>query len=185
MKALSLESFDAPAKTETSDDAIYQAGFLAGIAEAERRAEGDQTTLRAGLVQAVSDLQFTYVEAQTDFLASLRPLMAAIPKSVLPACVEAAFCAQITDLLSEAANGLAGHRMAITVHPSAFQSVQAALAENAAPVALDQDPTLSPNAIWVGRSDSESMIDLDALSHSIQDVLSAITVIDAKRERNG
>ena len=185
MQALSLESFDAPDENDTATLAAYDDGFRAGLAHGQAEAAENQKTLQAGLIQAISDLQFTYVEARAEFIVSLEPLLTAIPDIILHTCVDAAYTLQIAQLISDAAQASDPGKMTLTVHPSAYDAVVSAVSNSALDVAVDQDPTLSPHAVWVGRASGEMLIDFDAVSAQVTEILSAITETNEKRESNG
>lgn len=185
MQALSLESFDTPDENDTSTLAAYDEGFQAGLTHGQAEAAENQKTLQAGLIQAISDLQFTYVEARTEFIVSLEPLLTAIPEIILRPCIDAAYTSKIAQLISDAAQASDAGNMTLAVHPSAYDAVVSTVRNSALDVAVEQDPSLSPHAVWVGRSSGEMLIDFDAVSAQVTEILSAITETNEKRESNG
>ena len=73
-----LESFDDDTPVVDPAEAAYQEGFTAGEAAGRARAEEDQTTLKAALVHAIADLEFTNSEARGEMTRAMAPLMQAL-----------------------------------------------------------------------------------------------------------
>lgn len=183
--AIRLEAFDAVDQTEDTQAITYQQGFDAGFAAAQAAAAREQGRLQAELVQAISDLEFTYTEARGALTQSLGPLFEVIAQVILPHCVAAGWTGQIAAILQAATAGNLAAPLKVAVHPQQRQTIAAAL-ETAYPhLHITTDDSLGLHAAWIGVGEQETLLDLDRTLSQIVAVLGAIDPQKTRLETHG
>lgn len=175
MQALALESFDEAAPQVSAVDLAYQEGFAAGQAAAEAAAADDQLALRAQLVQAINDLEFTYGEARGEMTRAMRPLLRLMIAQILPHLASRGFADELAELIHSHARAGDQGQLSVVVHPSQRAALAAAMAaapgKTADTIAWGEDPALDRHAAWVGHAQGELMINLDQLLAEIDAIL--------------
>lgn len=180
-----LESFDPADMADPGPNRDYDDGYTAGFAAATAAADAADQRLRQDLVQTLTDMTFTYREAQQDVMDSLRGLIMALVETILPHCIAKSVTPRIVDLVI--ARHQANPALAITlhVHPDQLRAVQAATAEISEIVTVAMDASLTPNAAWIGQADSETYLDMDQLLTDITSAMSNLTDYDQRIIQNG
>ncbi len=183
--ALSLESFDDPEASASQETTIYQDGYDQGLADARKSQEADQSELTIGLVQAISDLEFKYVEARAEITASLAPMFEAVTQKVLPQCISHSFIMQITAILNGSTAQCASIPLKIAVHPSQKDAVALALKQSVSNAVITADDQLSNHAAWICHDREETHFDMDAVAKKIEVILSTISQLEERDNING
>ncbi|MEM8537130.1 MAG: hypothetical protein AAGF56_04625 [Pseudomonadota bacterium] len=180
-----LESFDDDTPVIDPAEAAYHEGFTAGQAAGQAAAEADQLALKASLVQAIADLEFTYSEARGEMTRALAPVFQALVEKVLPHCIAGGFATQIASVISAhvAAGQTSG--LSIIVHPSQRAAITAALGDDANRIAWGEDAALDVHAAWVGHAAGEVLINFDQLLDEISAILGALNSDDMRSDSNG
>ncbi|WP_373634926.1 hypothetical protein [Yoonia sp. SS1-5] len=173
-QVLSLESFEKALVVETGPNEDYAAGYAEGLAAGRAEAEADSAALASSFVQSVSDAEFTYAEASSQLLRSLRPLFQALSEKILPHCVDAGFASQLANTLSNGAAAEIGKPLSVHVSTDQYEAVLAAL--SGLPIQVDVKPDVSLPALtaWIGRDDAECLFDLSSITAEIDKMLGAI-----------
>ena len=70
-QTVELESFDSAPSAPAGPSGDYQRGYEDGQEDATHAAQSGEAALQADLVQAVSDLEFTYEEARSEVMRAL------------------------------------------------------------------------------------------------------------------
>ncbi|WP_322891183.1 MULTISPECIES: hypothetical protein [unclassified Yoonia] len=182
---VSLESFDMPPVADPGLNEAYQDGYEAGFAAATDAANVAADRLRSDLVQTLSDMAFTYREAQQDVMESLTGLIEALVETVLPSCVDLGIARQIADLVVDHQTANQGETIVVHVHPSQQHPVAQATADIAARVTIVADPTLSPHAAWVGQAGVDTHLDMDRCLSDIRQILGLINHDNHRSSANG
>lgn len=183
--SLSLESFENAIADDGAPNADYNQGYEEGLAAGFNTAKAESETLTAALVQAVSDIDFTYAEARGQVLAALSPLFATIAERILPHCVSTGFATELADMLAEAAAADTAARTVLHVHPAQLAAVEAAITTLPSAVTVVADPALDEHAAWIENGHSETLLDVDALLKRITEVLGAIHPTDKRMNAHG
>lgn len=164
---INLECFDIPIHTEPqgAEQAPlgYDDGFAAGCAATAAEQATTQTMLSEHVVQAMSENTFTYQEAQSNFLASIKPLLHQITEVILPAALLPTFHAQLNELLQGAAKLDAQGPIELRLPTDHIQSVTTLLNElEMSHIQIMVDDTLAHGACWVSTPTAETSLDIEA-----------------------
>ena len=185
MAALSLESFEAEAAQDDTATATFNEGYQQGFDASQAAAAADSTALAAALVQAISDIDFTYAEARAQVMQSLNPLFDALTTAVLPHCVSSGFTSQIASMLMTAAGADTEAPFRLHVHPDQVAAVEAATDNLPNNINILPDATLSLHAIWIERGARETHLDLDRLLAQITEALGAVAKPEHRTATHG
>lgn len=180
-----LESFDMPEVADTGPSEAYHDGYAAGFAAATEAADRAEDRLRNDLVQAVSDMTFTYREAQQDVMQSLAGLIEMLVETVLPACVSLGSARQIADVVMARYTANRDDMILVHVNPLQERPVAQATADIAARVKIVGDATLSPHAAWIGQGGADAYVDLDGCLADVTEILSSLFHESQRNSANG
>lgn len=181
----SLESFDRPEVAETGPSEAYQDGYAAGFAAATDVAARAEDGLKNDLVQMLSDMTFTYREAQQDVMQSLAGLIEELVQTVLPVCVGLGTARKIADLIMARYTENLGETISVHVHPSQHEPVTRATTDIAAQVTIIGDATLSPHAAWIGQGGVDIHVDLDGCLADITEIVGFLYQDSQRNSANG
>ncbi len=182
---MKLESFDMAEVADPGPNPDYENGYAAGFADATTVAAAADERLRQDLVQALTDMTFTYREAQQDIMESLRGLITALIQSILPHCITESVTRQIVDLVLATQTATSSKTITVHVHPDQLCAVQGATAEIGEIVTVMTDASLTPNAAWIGQAGAETYLDMDQLLAEISAILTSLTDYDQRKIQNG
>lgn len=185
MSALSLEPFDAAPVDDSGPNATYQEGYEDGLRAGLAAAQADSTALHASLVQAISDVDFSYAEARAQLLTALQPLFATITEKLLPQCIGTGFPAHILDELNAAANSGASGPMRIHVHPDQQDAVRKTAECLKTDISVGADPSLDLHAAWIQCGNAEAKLDLDRLLAQITQALEPMMLSQDRTNTDG
>lgn len=147
----------------------FEKGYQAGWDDSVKAASEDSRTIAADLAQNLSDLSFTYEEAQSAMLNALRPLLEQMMETVLPALMRGTLGAHVVDLVHNLARDLGPLPLEIVAAPENVVALDRALGE--APVlsvSVKEDPTLAEGQVFLRFGHEEREIDLSGLLASIE-----------------
>jgi flagellar assembly protein FliH len=182
---MTLESFDPAEMADEGPSPDYQDGYRAGFTAATDAANDAADRLSHDLVQTLTDMTFTYREAQQDVMESLAVLVSALVDSVLPHCVAAGMTRQIADLILVRHSADQGKGITVHVHPSQLRAVRDATAEIGDIVIISPDPSLTPHTAWIGQGGVATFLDMDGHLAEIDTVLSNLIDCEKRIMRNG
>lgn len=188
-RSLALEAFDVvpkPVEPPPGPSEDWKSGHAAGVADGLAKAGSHQAVLTDAVVQAISDMTFTYAEARAQVLSSLQPLFAAMMSRLLPDIARAVLLPHVVELLGEAARADSRMPIAIAVHPSLRGGIDHALGRMAGPgPLLLSDPYITPGQVILRHGVTETALDLDGLVAELTEVLAAILDPSATEARHG
>lgn len=179
-----LESFDIAATNTPDETQAYQSAYAQGVEDAKAAMVGEQRHLSELVVQAISDLQFNYIEAQAELTESFAPLLNAIVDQLLPDFIEHAFRLQIYALLQSTNAQVEARPMQLTVHPNQEMALRQTIEESEIDVAVGSDDALPEHAAWLGFGSHEMHVDLTAARDEIGRILTGINEPQARTARN-
>jgi flagellar biosynthesis/type III secretory pathway protein FliH len=182
---INLESFDVDEITDLGPHQDYDDGYAAGFAAATDAANLAADNLSHDLVQALSDMTFTYREAQQDVMESLRSLIEALVETILPTCASLGVAGQIADIVMARHMENQTETIMVHVHPDQQHAVQDATADIAPRVTILVDPTLSPHAAWIGQAGMNSFFDIDRCLADIRQILGSLYQDTQRNNANG
>lgn len=171
---LNLESFDDQPMTSDVEIATaattYEDGFQDGLAQAAATYEAEQLNLRANVVEALSDQNFGYLEAQTHFLEGMRSFLSTTLNVVLPEVLAPALHFKIRQLLLSAVERDAAKPIYLRLPPDQVAPCEAIIADlELNDLKIVADPNLTEHAAMISGAVGETSIDLDALLIAIHD----------------
>lgn len=148
--------------------AAFEKGYQAGWDDAVKAETEDSRRISTDFAQNLQDLSFTYQEAHSAVLQSLRPLLEQMVGTVLPALVQKTLGLWITELLQELAEEHGAQPIELVTAPANATALESLLGE-AAPMSISilEEPTLTEGQVYIRFGSQEREIDMD-------DVLSAI-----------
>ena len=184
MSPLTLESFEDALTDESGPTTAFNDGYQQGFDAGRAAAEMDSATLGSALVQAISDIDFTYTEARAQLLKSLGPLFETLTEAVLPHCIETGFAGQLAEELARAAAADTNSPIRIHIHPDQLVAVQMAT-EQHLEVEIHADPALGPHAARIEHGNTETQLELDRLLGRINEALGAIATPENRKTNYG
>lgn len=196
--ALKLEAFDAcdgPAASDLRTDdadaesarlAAYEQGYNAGWEDSAATASSDQSRQVAEVARNLQALSFTFHEARTHVLQSLKPLLVAVVDRLLPEISRDALAPLVLETLMPIAEDIAAAPVTIVLNPAARPAVEALLAGAAGlPVNLREEPTLGEGQVHLVRDETETRIDLDRAITEIATAMHSFFGYSGRERRNG
>jgi hypothetical protein len=172
---LSLESFEQCQDGTAIPSAEYDAGYQEGLATASATQRTDQETLDQEFVQAISDINFGFVEARAQLLDSLAPLFAGIVQKLLPQIGHDCFGQLLIETICDAAKHDTASPPVLHVHPTQQSAIAKLVDEHALDIKVCDDPDLAMHAAWIRHENGESCLDVDSLLANISTTLNAIS----------
>lgn len=179
LRAVSLEEFNPDADGTGTDqprrDPAFDAGYEAGYQDASAKTEQEQTALRHSFVAALEDLHFTQTEARTHVLSALQPLLRQLVEQTVPQILSDGFSAHLIGVLSAAAEEAVQGPLTLLVPPAQIAAAEAALTGLPDDLfTLKPDAALEPDTALIIGWDSETLLDLSALTTALQTALSGL-----------
>lgn len=177
-----LEPFDQESVTDQPAPPApphpeFEAGFVAGHAQAMAEVEAAQDRLNAKLVQTLNDMEFGYSEARRLILEQLAPLFTSLSERLLPAISDLSLASQLAaEILRGAETDLAGP-IVVELSDPAQSNLVAELLRNLGrdlPISFDTNSALGPDEAILRRANRETMFDAERTVKSLQDILGAI-----------
>ncbi|SFR51934.1 hypothetical protein SAMN04488005_2489 [Yoonia tamlensis] len=175
---LALESFEHG--LDSADSAEFETGYQEGYAAALAVANEEKSARDDAFIQAITDIEFSYSEAQTQILEMLSPLFTAVIEKLLPRISVESFGLLLIQTIHEAAQIDTAKMPVIHLHPSQRQNAQNLAREHGLEIVIEDDPDLSPQAAWIGQGKTETYLDLDGLLAQTRATLSAISDVNRR-----
>jgi len=196
--ALQLEAFDicdGPAASDLRADdadaesarlAAYEQGYNAGWEDSAATASSDQSRQVAEVARNLQALSFTFHEARTHVLRSLKPLLLDVVDRLLPEISRDALAPLVLETLMPLAGDSAEAPVTIVLNPAARPAVEALLAgATGFPVNLREEPTLGEGQVHLVLDDAETRIDLDRAIAEIATAMRSFFGFSERERRNG
>ena len=181
MPALRLEVFDTASAgdgilqslveataVEEARVAGFEQGYTAGWDDAVAAQQGDQTRIRADLARNLQSLAFTFQDARSHVLQSLRPLMLEMVNRLLPEVARAALVPTVLETLTPLAAELADSPLTLVLNPAVRAQVEDLVAGAAGlPMLIEEEPSLSEGQVYIRLGTSETKVDLSQVTDDI------------------
>lgn len=172
-----LESFEDGTNLEPEGNADFKLGFEAGLAEAK----ASDTAALGNATQAISttlaDMTFGYTEARVLLLERIRPLLAQVAEVMLPQIAQDSFAAHLVDVLFADFNAATEAPIQISLGPTAIDHISTALSDTSDNYVFVVDPTLVEGQALLKNADTQTMIDLPALTLALQTALNGLDTL--------
>ena len=181
MPALRLEIFDtAPAAdgtlqplvevaaVEEAKVASFEQGYSAGWDDAVAAQQGDQDKIRADLARNLQSLSFTFQDARSHVLQSIRPLILEMVNRLLPEVAREALAPTVLDAVMPLAEGLADAPLTLVLNPANRAQVEALVAQaTGLPMVIDEEPSMPDGQVYIRFGTAETKVDLAQVTTDI------------------
>lgn len=181
MSALRLEIFDtAPASdgtlqplveaaaVEEAKVASFEQGYSAGWDDAVAAQQGDQDKIRADLARNLQSLSFTFQDARSHVLQSIRPLILEMVNRLLPEVAREALAPTVLDAVMPMAEGLADAPVTLVLNPANRSQVEDLVAQaTGLPMVIDEEPSMPDGQVYIRFGTAETKVDLAQVTADI------------------
>lgn len=150
----------------------YESGYSAGWEDAVSAAADEKGALSAEVANNLQRLSFSYHEARTQLLRSIRPILAQIISRFLPELARSTLAPIVLDRLAPLVEDAAEAKVVLMLHPSVRESVEALLSQGAGfDLSIVEEPTLGPGQVYLRFQEAEECIDVDAALSEVASVV--------------
>ncbi len=181
MSGLRLEVFDmAPASdgslqplveatvVEEAKVASFEQGYSAGWEDAVAAQNGDQNRIRADLARNLQSLAFTFQDARSHVLQSIRPLILEMVERLLPEVARLALAPTVVEVLTPMAEELADAPLTLVINPAARGEVEDLVAKaTGLPMVIEEEPSLPEGQVYIRFGATETKVDLSQVTADI------------------
>lgn len=150
----------------------FESGYKAGWDDSVSAQNDESARVSAELARNLHDLSFTYHEARSQLLTSLRPLLTQMVEMVLPELGHRTLAARVAAELEAAADRATGVRVRLLAAEETLPALERLADQDFGfPLAIVADPGLGPGQVMLRFADEERQIDMDALLSGIRAAL--------------
>ena len=181
MPGLRLEVFDlAPASdgslqplveatvVEEAKVASFEQGYSAGWEDAVAAQNGDQNRIRADLARNLQSLAFTFQDARSHVLQSIRPLILEMVERLLPEVAREALAPTVLDTLTPMAEELADAPLTLVLNPAVRGEVEDLVTRaTGLPMVIEEEPSLPEGQVYIRFGPTETKVDLSQVTADI------------------
>jgi flagellar assembly protein FliH len=174
MSALRLEVFDtAPAAdgtmqplveataVEEAKVASFEQGYSAGWDDAVAAQQGDQDRIRADLARNLQSLAFTFQDARSHVLQSIKPLILEMVNRLLPEVARETLAPTVLEAVMPMAEELADAPLTLVLNPAVRGQIEDLLTEaTGLPMVVEEEPTMPDGQVYIRFGSSETKVDL-------------------------
>jgi flagellar biosynthesis/type III secretory pathway protein FliH len=162
---------DASAVEDVRLDA-YEAGYSAGWEDAVAAGRDDQNRIGTELANNLQKLAFTFHEARTHVLTSVKPLVVQLSTRLLPELAQEVLAPVVRDTLMPLIDTLANAPIRIVLNPASRPAVEHLLSQVVGvPLVVEEETTLGEAQVYLRFGEVEHHIDLD---QAIADIARAV-----------
>jgi flagellar biosynthesis/type III secretory pathway protein FliH len=181
MAGLRLEVFDmAPASdgslqplveatvVEEAKVASFEQGYSAGWEDAVAAQNGDESRIRADLARNLQSLAFTFQDARSHVLQSVRPLILEMVERLLPEVAREALAPTVVEVLTPMAESLADAPLVLVLNPSVRGAVEDLVGRaTGLPMVIEEEPSLPEGQVYIRFGPTETKVDLSQVTSDI------------------
>ncbi|WP_390911628.1 hypothetical protein [Pseudosulfitobacter sp. SM2401] len=148
--------------------ACFEAGFQAGWDDAVKAQCDSNTHISSDLAKNLQDTSFSYHEARSALIKSLRPLFSDITDTLLPAIARESLGAHVVEQLTDMSREALDQVIEVTIAPQNVEPIEQLL-NNALPepFVLISDQNLGEGQVFLRIGSNEREIDLEQVVSSI------------------
>ena len=156
------------AAVEEAKVASFEQGYSAGWDDAVAAQQGDQDKIRADLARNLQSLSFTFQDARSHVLQSIRPLILEMVNRLLPEVAREALAPTVLDAVMPLAEGLADAPLTLVLNPANRAKVEALVAQaTGLPMVIDEEPSMPDGQVYIRFGTAESKVDLAQVTADI------------------
>lgn len=150
----------------------FENGYQAGWDDSAKAQTEDSRKVSADFAQNLRDLTFTYQEAYSAIVQSLRPLMKQMVDAVLPELAQETLGAQLADVMREMAVGSAGGPFKLVTSPANVTALEALLKSYPEfECIVVEDQCLGEGQVCISLETQEREIDLVWALHKLKSLV--------------
>jgi flagellar assembly protein FliH len=154
--------------------AAFEKGYTAGWDDALRAQSEDREAISTALVRSIEDLGFSYHEARAQLLVSVVPVLDAVARQIVPAALHDSLVPRVMEVLNAELDEAARRPVELVVAPSRARLLTDLLPPpGVLDVTVVAAPDLDADQAFYRIGQSETELDLSALSASITDAMAA------------
>lgn len=147
----------------------FEKGYQAGWEDSTKAAADDTRRISSDFAQNLQDLSFTYQEAHSAALSSLRPLLEQMMKTLLPELMRQTLGAQIVGQIQKLAAQQGPQPIELVTSPANATPLETLLADvSAMPVRIIEESTLPEGQVFLRFGKHEREIDLSGVVAAIE-----------------
>lgn len=142
----------------------FEKGYQAGWDDSVKAQAEDSRRISADFAQNLQDLDFTYQEAYSAVLASMKPLLHQMVNAVLPELSRETLGQKLADVLHEMAQGHGPGTVEIVTAPDNLPALEALLENTPEMTAtVTEDATLAAGQVYIRHGTEEREIDTESV----------------------
>lgn len=164
----------------------YEQGYKAGWDDAAAAQSEEQSRVAADFARNLQELSFTYHEARSQILKSLKPLFKEMVSKVLPGLAQNNLAQSIVDEVMSVANAQTEAGIEIVISPTNHAALEQLLAaQNAVDITIIDEPSMAEGLAYLRFADTEKQIDLDSVLISVTQAVEGFFEQQEKEAING
>jgi len=142
----------------------YEQGYKAGWDDATAAQVEEQSRVAADFARNLQELSFTYHEARSQILNSLKPLFTEMVSKVLPRLAQETLPQSIVDEVLSAASDRTSAEFEIVISPANRPALERLLeGQTALDVNIVEEPTMAEGLAYIRFNETEKQIDLTSV----------------------
>lgn len=160
----------------------FEEGYKAGWDDAALSGAAVSEQMCQALSQNLQDLSFTYNEASSHVIASIKPLLIQLTGKVLPRIAQEFIGPLVLQTIEDAVRNNARPQVCVTVSESEASHIEKVFEQDFGfPVILASSSELSPGQACIQFENSEQMIDINSVTDRMSELVSDFL---SQNERN-
>lgn len=164
----------------------FEQGYQAGWEDSAKAHAEDHTRVSNELTEALQQMSFTFVEAQTQVLQSLRPLFQQIAETVLPQLGDVSLPLLVSEQLSTLAAEHLGETLVVAVSEADRPSIEAVAKDfGGGTIQIKTKPALVRGQVEISNKTQERSIDLHQVIAELTDAIEAFGNETERTSRHG
>ncbi len=197
MAALTLEEFSTTVAANSAEPILetsfeehrieaYEQGYKAGWDDAAAAQAEEQSRVSADFARNLQELSFTYHEARSQILNSLKPLFTEMVSKVLPKLAQETLPQSIVDEVLSVASTQTEAEIEIVISPANRPALEQLLeGQTTLDVNIIEEPTMAEGLAYLRFSDSEKQIDLTSVLSGFSQLVEGFFAQQEKVAING
>ncbi len=150
----------------------YEAGYAAGWEDAAAAAQAEQGRVGSELGNNLQRLSFTYQEARTHVLKSVKPVLVLLSTRLLPPLAQEILAPIVLDTVMPLIDDLADTPVRLLLNPASRPAVERLLSQaGGLSLIVEEEPTLGEGQVYLRLGEVEHRIDLD---DAVQQIIRAV-----------
>lgn len=174
-----------PAQVSLHTEA-FEKGYQAGWDDASRTAGEEQTRISAEFSHNLQDLGFTFHEARSHVIRSLKPLMTGLVEKLLPEIIAKTIGQRVLQEIMPLAESATDTPIQVVISPESRPALEKLLVgATTHPLEVAEEPSLGPGQVYLRSGSFEKHIDMEAAISKITEAVSALNQQNEEAFANG